>query len=197
MGHLPIIDDCFRVSLIWSDVAGAHPVNVMHFSSSAGDEDSLASALDASWHNGQFGVVSTATSVVRYDILKLDGSAATKSYTPDPANSEGLEGQASGDPLLAYAVCVAFKTDFRGPRNRGRIFIGPLSENEVLAGTFVGVDNDVIAAQWSAFNTSLVGTADAWLHGVASYKGHTFTGISQYRADLFPATQRRRLTATR
>jgi hypothetical protein len=171
---------------------------VLHFSSASGDEQSLASALDESWENGQFGVVTNTISVIRYDILKLDGTSSTQSFTPDPQNSEGLDGQASGEPALSWAVCVAFRTNLRGPRNRGRIYLGPLSESEVEGSEFTGVDSDVIAAQWSTFNDNLVGTADAWLHGVASYvgQGH-FNGIQSYRTFPRPATMRSRLTATR
>ena len=198
MPHLPVIPNCFRVTLNWSSIQGANPANVMHFSSSSGDEDSLAAALDASWENGQFGVVSSGTSVIQYAILALDGVSATRFYVPDPANSEGLDGQTGGHPLPSMAICVAFQTTERGPRKRGRIYLGPISEDSVNGQAFVGVDTTVIGNQWSAFNDNLVGTADAWLHGVASYKsGGVFTGIQAYRCDTFPATMRRRLTAGR
>lgn len=198
MPHLPVIPNCFRATFIWSPVDSSHPVNVMHFSSSAGDEDSLAAALDSSWKNGMVGVVTGGTSIIRYDILALDGLSATRSYTPAPANTEGQDGQATGAPLLELALCVAFQTTERGPRKRGRIYLGPITENEITGPTFDGVDFGAIEGAWSDFNAAMVGTADAWLHGVASYKsGGVFTGIQSYRADQFPCTQRRRLTSTR
>lgn len=198
MPHLPVIPDCFRVSFIWSPISGAHPVNVMHFSSATGDKDSLAAALDSSWKNGMVGVVSSGTSIIRYDILPLDGISATTSYTPDPANTEGEDGQAGGAPIMSLALCVAFRTDERGPRKRGRIYLGPVTESFVTGPAFNDVDFGAIETQWTAFNAALVGTGDAWLHGVASYKsGGVFTGISSYRADTYPAMQQRRLTTTR
>jgi hypothetical protein len=197
MGHLPVIDDVYRVTLAWSPIASANPANVMHFSMATGDESDIAAGLDASWENGMFGCVSSSTSVIRYDVLKLDGTSPTRFFVPDPANSEGLDGQAGGDPAMSMAVCVAFQTDFRGPANRGRIYLGPISESEISGSELVGVDTAVIAAQWQTFNDNLVGLGTPILHGVASYKHHTFHGISGYRCDTYPTTQRRRLTASR
>lgn len=198
MAHLPIIEDVYRVTLQWSPTGGCNPANVMHFSMATGNEDDLAAGLDASWQNGMFGVVSSTTSVIRYDILKLDGTSTTKGIVPDPANSEGLDGQAGGTPLYELALCIAFQTDVRGPRARGRIYLGPVSENNITGPAFNGVDFDVVSGVWQDFNDALVGLGTPILHGVASYKsGGQFNGIGHYRTDHFPATMRRRLVATR
>jgi hypothetical protein len=195
MAHLPIITEVFRVTLRWG--GGTYPDvhNVFHVTSPTATPADIATALDGSWHNGQFGIVSNNYSVNTYMILPLDGSATTSEFAPDPGNTEGLDGQASGDILFNIAMCLGWLTAQRGPRGRGRLFLGPVSESNVVSSSFNGVDFTALANAWDLWGAAMI-AADC-TPVVASYAHHDAHPVTGYRANFKPSPLSSRLKAAR
>jgi hypothetical protein len=195
MPHLPVIDECFRVTLRWGGGLNPDVHNVFHVSSPTATPADVATALDGAWHNGQFGIVSNNYSVQTYLILPLDGSSTTHEFTPDPGNTEGLDGQASGEIIFNIALCLGFLTGQRGPRGRGRLFLGPITEGNIAGPSFHLVDFAALAGAWDAWSADM-NTAGV-VPGVASYAHHDFHAATAYRANFRPSPLSARLRAAR
>jgi len=190
MPPLPTIADVYRVTLHWSNTFSGQPVealNVLHFRTSEHDEEAIssivASNLAAHADEALCGL-STAYTLTGIDVIPLDGTSATQAFT-----MTGTSGQGGSDYIPQGAGCVSLHTGIRGPKGRGRIYVGPWAEAQTSSGD-LGGNADLLATGWSAIKEALDGlelflVVASYVHGVAN-------GVSSISADRRLRTQRRR-----
>jgi hypothetical protein len=190
----------------------AHTFHFVGHNADITDLDGVATVLLAGWtdflstgavqlRNGGSGFVRDALSPdLVYDQLSLASIAIAPpakpaylirtQFYPMPANTKG-----NGPISLPYevAMCMSLGTAKRGPRYRGRSYLGPLAP-AVLDdhGSFVpGCVQGVGAALWTKFLNR--GAIRATLDPViASYKFGTAEPITNVRSGLIPDSMRTR-----
>jgi hypothetical protein len=186
---LPVIADVWRVVYKWTD-GSAHAVSVTHVhdTTSALNAAGVFAILDANVDGAMWYSVSSAASIVTVSLTKLDGvSAAVDFPTGSPAKWTGSIG---GQSIPQLAALVKATTGFRGPKNRGRMFIPFTSEAAQADGV---IDAGQLAAgqtAWDDWRDDL--NAANLVPVVASYKHSTAEGISKYLCEAESGTQRRR-----
>jgi hypothetical protein len=133
--------------------------------------------------------VSSEFTLNTFDILKLDGTSAGTNFPAGDLEPDGHSGEFSPN----VALIVGFHTAVRGPSGRGRMFQGPVAENDQANGLYTGTATrtDIIAG-WVAFQTAMIAEASSLAHVVASYKDESFAPVSNYQVPEVLATQRRR-----
>lgn len=168
MAPLPVIANVVRCDLNWNSPVGPSPHSTFHIATNSDDLPQIGldigSAFDDAdgncWASLYSGIV--ATQIL---LTPLDGVTAGQNVLLGTT----LEGDATGGTLTNTAAVLSFRTLQRGPRGRGRIFIGPTGESEV--------DDSVIATgirssnttAWNSFNDELAGSSSAASLVVASY----------------------------
>jgi hypothetical protein len=187
---LPVIADVYRCTVHWANVAGGQPVealNVLHFRTTEHDEEEISTILAANLaaHADEaLRCLSVSFALRSIDVLPLDGSTATQTFSMD-----GTNGQGGSDYIPQGAVVVSLHTGIRGPKGRGRIYVGPCGEAEQNKGDLSG-NAATTAAGWNAIKTALDGlelflVVASYVHGVAN-------GVSSISCDTRLRTQRRR-----
>jgi hypothetical protein len=186
MAPLPEIDDTFRVAFIWNNL---NVVNVMHFHGTTVTPVELFGQIQSHVTSNMWAVVNTQNGVSRLAITPLFGNASTTTYATD-GTSKWKGVQASGDPIPNTAAVVSKHTVFRGRSNRGRSYIGPVSENAIVNGIFAStIPGDMVTA-WTNFQTGLI--AEGIEEVVASYKDSTAITVINYSVRNAAGTVRRR-----
>lgn len=165
MGHLPVIADVWRATIHWNSEAGAdHPVSVQHFRFAGGALD-LAGFIDSNVQTHQFEGMRDAQEATQLDLLALDGTSATQTFSL--SNWAGESG--SGDALIGQAMLLLGRTGLRGGQNRGRIFLPSPLESIVTMGVLVEANRAEIENAWDGYLQELADDGVEW--GVASYHG--------------------------
>jgi hypothetical protein len=188
MAPLPVISDVFRVTLNWNRVNSVQPVNVMNVLCTGGTEAQVAAAFNAHVTSNMFQAMSTAQIVLTYDVIKLDGTSATHTFTQTGSAAGGSTGQT----IPAVAALVSFKTAHRGPQGRGRLYAGPISEVAQDGGALDPTVRTSMQSAWTAFVTAMLANSPVVIPGIASYKHATFNQLSGVTVESPVATQRRR-----
>jgi len=194
---LPVIDNVWRITLPFQGLSGINPVNVFHVICDTDDATVVGGFIDdakADMVSAGFNPWSLMPSTFFTDFLeliKLDGTSPTQSY----ALTNRFGGQSSGDIVPEACGVMSFHTGQRGPRGRGRMYIGPCKENRIADGQ---VDSAWVTEATGGFNAFVLslGLNDCAM-AVASYVHRDAHAITSVRADVAMGTQRRRLLATR
>lgn len=194
MSPLPVIPNTFRCTLNYGSVGGCSPVNVMHVQSTLGSATAVADAIYASEQPGMLLPVPEAFEPVSWTVLELDGSSAAVERPRAPGSEVLCEGGTS-EPIMEGAVVLSLRTGQRGPRGRGRLFIGPIGEGAQNEGQIVGDSLTELVPAWEAFVLALV--AEDCVFSIASYVHEEANFVSNISVQPYMATQRRRLLATR
>lgn len=192
MPPLPIIPGTFRISLIGNTDGGITPVNVFHISTASDNVAEIAEALIAAMDVPILLPMHANFNPVRLDILPLDGATPTASFPIEITLAAG-----TGEYIPEAACVVSLRTSARGPHARGRMFIGPLSENTTNGGFIVeSVVND-LTDNWGEWVTNM-GTGDVPMGlVVASYVDEVARIVMGFTVRSGQATQRRRLLQQR
>lgn len=197
---LPIIANVFRLTTKWTSSAGGLAENVMHFRHIAGTTAGVAADFAASITQTMWGPVSAQAWIASYDVIKLDGSAATVSFVGG-TTGKWQGGGGNTDPEIAPAAIVKFRTGLRGQSNRGRIYLPFTAEgqlaNGVLAGAIVTSTQtawDNFVAAMAALSTELTVASYDRAHGGVGATHHVVTSTV---VESVLGTQRRRQTRLR
>lgn len=190
---LPVIANVFRVALEWAPApSGVSAVNTFHVRSDApadaGDVlGQVQGRLDD--HHDMWLPLHTGSAIARVSVLPLDGSTATVFGT----GPSGL-GSGSGADSPASAFIMSIATGQRGPRGRGRIYIGPCTEDAIGNGGSDGAMRATMQTAWNDFATDLdaFGGPVAVHFGVASYVHADFHSSSALVVESLLGTMRRR-----
>jgi hypothetical protein len=122
------------------------------------------------------------------DLLPLDGVTPTRTVPlPD------LDYCQADDPFEpAACYLMSFTSGQRGPRGRGRSYIGPVGEGNTDNGVTTGTANAALVDAWNTFLQALFDTDDAWVLTVASYTHSDHHPAEVITFENTIATQRRR-----
>lgn len=189
MAPLPVIPNAVRVGINWTASAGVKPYNVFHVITASSDMAQLAedigTALDPN-KGSMFRPVGENFSFTTVTLTPLDGTTAGVEY---PIGTS-VSGGGSGEILPAVCALVSLRTITRGPRGRGRVYLGPVAESETNNGLIN--NNALVTAGWQDFDADLAATSSAASLGVASYTHAEIGGATSIFCEHAAATQRRR-----
>jgi hypothetical protein len=183
---LPVIENVFRCTLNFGSTGGVIAHNVLHLLSDTGDEADLADKFETHLTTNMLSVIHDGVGIESFSIIELNGTDATQIFT----NGSSADGQATGDIIPAQAAVLSLHTATRGPRGRGRLFLGPLSESVNIDGLVSGVANAATVAAWIAFAAAM--QTDGWTLGVASYVHADFHPVLSFSMRNQAGTLRRR-----
>jgi hypothetical protein len=193
MAPLPNITGVFRLSIDWPVNLGVKPTNVFHFLNISGDEAELADNFAASQQTHQWEPISQAYDATSLSIIKLDGHSATQVFPVTPGDIKGE--QVGSDQIAQACAVVSYHTGQRGPRGRGRTYVGPITEASQANGVLNSTIQGHMATAWGDFLDAMA-TLDYSLV-VASYAHHDANGVTAVNVDSIVGTQRRRLDQLR
>lgn len=188
---LPVIANVFRVAIAWDRNAGVAPVNVFHVravsASLAGDVLNTVLEVEAA-HHDMWECLKSGTTNDSVTVTPLDGSSAGA-----VGKITGTRGAGGGDTIPAAAFVISIRTGQRGPRGRGRLYIGPCVEDDQSNGVCATSTRDTMQTAWNDFATDLNDALTTPVHfGVASYVHSDFHESVSIVCDSIVGTQRRR-----
>lgn len=185
---LPVITDVFRCTMNFSG-GGATSHNVFHVLSSApSNETDVAEALDAAAAADMFKPMSSSWSLDSWTVLALDGASAGITISASTGNNGG----STGGTILSSAAILSLQTTTRGPKGRGRLFMGPIGEGANEGGYLdLPTRNDWVS-EWAAFAGRLDAGTPSLTLVVASYVHSEAYVVSNLVGRLKLGTQRRR-----
>lgn len=192
MAPLPVIADIARVELEWSNGAGATAVNVFHVEAPGLTEAEIGAVLEAHWDDTMQSEVSGAFEFHEWKITLLDG-ASPQVAVPNGGHSGG----AGGDAIPEQAQVVSLRTGTRGPRGRGRLYLGPVTESSTSFGSLSSSVVATIIAAWITFANAIEADANPVRLVVASYKYATAAPVTNITGGTGAGTQVRRLRRVR
>lgn len=185
---LPVIEDVFRVSFDYGGADGVTPANVIHVRGALSDEAEVAAIMEDHMTSDMLSGMSNRMGVVGVTVLKLDGTSAGlhRVFTAVPAGN-----QATGFSPASAAV-VSLYTGTRGPRGRGRVFIGPICEGVIDSGILAGGVVTDLTDAWQQFSDDINSGTDPVQLVVASYKHADAHDVTSIACKSLLGTQRRR-----
>lgn len=189
MAPLPVIPGVIRVDMNWNNVGGVAPHNTFHIVSDSEDlgaiADDIGDAYTATSMSPWTPLYSgyTCTTV---DLTPLDGSTARTTHSLGAT----IAGAGTGGILPAVAVVVSFKSNQRGPRGRGRMYLGPIGEGSTGDGHYG--DETALTDAWQDFFVALAATPSNISLVVASYVHAEANGITSVAVKDLLGTMRRR-----
>lgn len=182
---LPNIADTYRVALNWDF---NNQCNVLHVHAPSSTPNVVATSIDASVTKEMWGITTTGVHVFAVDVTPLDNQTATYRFvTGSPAK---WGGKATGDIIPGSAAVLSEHTLFRGPANRGRMYLGPVAESFQSNGLLITGNVTELVSAWTAFGVAMV--AHSMQHVVASYKHATALTVVSYSVRQAMGTQRKR-----
>jgi hypothetical protein len=185
MAPLPTIADTYRVVFRWTQDS---VVNVTHIHAAASVPNDVWNAINGHVTANMWAASCTNNKVSSVDITPLFSNGATQTFVTD--GSAKWTGVQSAAGIPNSALVLSQHTLFRGPANRGRLFLGPISEDSQTDGVIATTIRGACVVAWTAFGVALV--AASMEHVVASYKHATALTIVNYSARAASGTQRRR-----
>jgi len=198
---LPIIANTVRASVRGGTAFGTPWVNVHHYRyvgavPTHAQLDTLAASIDRLYGNGAVyaggvGLINSCkTTCQALDVTFTPLDGVTPSYTKAIIAAGG---SASASLPSEVAEVVTLRTNTRGRRYRGRIYLPAYSVTNVdAAGNLPATLPALVVAQFAGFWADIAGQAPAWTQVVASYKGVFATLITSVSMDLRADVQRRR-----
>lgn len=191
MAPLPTIGNCVRVGINWSRQGGVAPVNVLHLITASESEVDIAGALEDAMvaaGSGVWEIVQETYRIQSFTVTLLDGSSAGQIV---PCGST-IGGQATGNIVPQVAGVLSFHTPQRGPRGRGRLYMGPVGEGVISDGIVNSGNRTNVVNAWNELEDELAGSAIAASLGVASYVHAEVNGVTSKSMRGPAGTQRRR-----
>jgi len=198
MAALPVIADVYRVVLLWTSAGGPTPVNVFHVRcTDTGDVSAIVGKIGSA-HAGlttgePFEGMSNNFTVTGCDITPLDGTTAS---TTQDLGTE-ITGSGTGDIIPNMAAVESFQTTVRGPRGRGRMYIGPIGEATQSDGTLSGGVASGMTTGWANLIAAMAAGSPSVQLVVASYVHGDANDVVSNRTDALVGSMRRRLDALR
>lgn len=192
---LPVITDVYRVTFNWALAAALSPKNVWHLRVPSSNKSAIGSALatllnGASYDKELWRAMADSYTLSSFEVLPLDGSSSSAIITAGIGSIAG--GSATGDICPALAATVSFGTAQRGPRGRGRCYVGPIREAEQASGILLSTTLTTMQTAWTALLAALVAATPSMHLCVASYVHEDSNDVTSARVNTLLGTQRRR-----
>lgn len=191
MAPLPTIGNCIRVDLQWNTHAGVAPHNTFHIITASSDLEEIGEALGSAFDDGGDGVWGALSSSYTLNHCLLTDLSNDEAAVDVPLGTV-IQGGGGGDILPAVAAVLSFRTIERGPKGRGRLYLGPITEAAQSNGLLDVDDVTAWRAAWVAVNDSLADSSINASLGVASYTHEEVTGVTSISMRQQVGTQRRR-----
>lgn len=188
---LPVIAHVYRVTFNWNRFGGVRPRNVIHVLDNTGGSNegavgaAIGSLLGSIGH--QFDVMPIPYQLGEIDVIKLDGTSAGVTVP-----FSATDGGGSSDFTPQAAAIVSLRTALRGQAHRGRMFLGPVSENEQAQGIVEPTTQALMQTAWDTFAADLVSSSPSLTWVIASYKHSTAQAVTSLRVESNIGTMRRR-----
>lgn len=179
----PVIPNTLKAVLRWGPGNSVAVINRLHFHSATVDVAGLDTFLNSNLTSGMFDCMSNVRTLNSYGITPLDGTTAEQEF-PGP----GIHGSGSGQDSPASAGVVSLRTATRGPRGRGRVYLGPVTEDNMSNGSLS--DRTTVQSAWDTFLAAAA--AASFPVVVASYKHLDTHTVLHALVDNELGTQRRR-----
>lgn len=189
MPPLPVIEDVYRVTWNFTQDQGVTPRIVQHYWSPSSDVDVLGASLVAATEDGIFQPMPASFEPFDIDVLPLDGTTPTRNFDMPPTH-HFCNGGSQGIP--AAALIMKWTTAVRGPRGRGRSYIGPVAEDMQDSGQAIAGALSTLTGAWNDMLTTLAGLSPIVSLCVASYTHSDFNVVTGISAERTLGTQRRR-----
>jgi hypothetical protein len=183
---LPEIANTYRCTLLWSNFLGVAPRNVFHVFSDTGNETDVFNTLEANLSDGMFDALVNSYTLDQIAIIALDSNSATHIHD----SAAGINGGAEGSPIPASAAVVSFRTNTRGSRGRGRMYVGPIGEDKQDHGVLASASQGAMQSAWDDFREAMVGDGRPLV--VASYAHADQHAVVTSTVDTLCGTMRRR-----
>ena len=189
---LPIIPNTYRVAYNWAS-GTQRSVNVLHVSALTSTGTAVATRLRViadGWAtaNNPWAGLSNGYSLDHIDVIALDGTSAGVKVVPTVA----VNGGDTGDQIPQSAMLVSLRTLVRGPKGRGRVYIGPVTELHQSGGFFDSTFVSAVQPKWDAFISSLSTGTPSMQLVVASYAHASANTVQTATVERHSGTQRRR-----
>lgn len=188
MPALPIIPNCFRVALRWSDSGGRYAVNVIHIRKAAATPQDVFDDIDATVNSDMWVPVSNAFTIRTVEITPLDGTSATEEFVTTAGAK--WSGASAGDWSPASSAIVTLRTATRGRSARGRVYLPYVAESSMVNGTLTGAVEVSVSGGWTTFVAGLIVAGSNLV--VASYTDVADRFVVTATCQDALATQRRR-----
>ena len=190
MSPLPIISNVYRIAVDFQPLSGIQPVCVHHVRTTTADVAEIGAAWWAAAPDGLYGPMLAGHEPQSISIIPLDGATATRVVArPGGANDLCL---GTGQSMPQVAALVSMRTVVRGPRGRGRQYVGPLVEQAQDQGVMESTTRANLETAWVNFLSELALGDPPLTLGVASYTHEEFQPLESITVDTITATQRRR-----
>lgn len=189
MPPLPVIAGCYRVTWNFQTSHGITPRIVQHFGSPSNTVDVFGASFVISTVDNMFNPMPQSFEPLTIDVLPLDGVTPTQTFD---LPTGGDLCQAGEECSPASAAIMSCQTGQRGPRGRGRSFIGPVAEAEIANGLLDSTDVDAMEDAWTEFVDNLEALSPQIFHVVASYTHEDMNPVTNRVFESVLGTQRRR-----
>jgi hypothetical protein len=187
-----IIPNCYQVS-INATVGGRAVTNVIGVTNPVGSAAQAAITVKAAWEDasGPIQLLPQAYQMVDYKATDIGSSTGTIHVEPSTTHGGATVGVAPA--TRAASALIAWNGSSRSRSTRGRMYYGPLTEDQVgpdgatlVAGAVTDIEN--------AFSDFLlVLQSDGYPLVVLSRKNSAYTLVSDVAVEATIATQRRRI----
>lgn len=188
---LPVIPNVMRVTYNFESYLGVTPRIIHHFLTATADEVEFGENLWAALPDGLFGPMHSSFEPYSLSVIALDGVQAT-AIVPRPTTDPPELCNANGEILPAVCALVSLRSGIRGPRGRGRSYVGPICENTCSDGVLDGLWINDTQAAWDALPGALGAMDPAAGLAVASYVHEEANLVQSIIVERPLATQRRR-----
>lgn len=202
--ELPIIEGVYRCSIRQS-ISGKNAVNVVHVEAETPETASdVATAVAKAWGDdlGPCLLQSTGVDLLGVDCTPLDGVSPTVSVGFGAAENDSGKHSAFTMPA-GDAMCIGLKSETRGRRSNGRLFLSGLCTNQLENNqqSWLSATATAAGSAMEAFNAVLDTEIDGLQLVVATYgfnpvTEETWTPAAYHVVSFSPSTavasQRRR-----
>jgi hypothetical protein len=188
---LPLITDVYRVALQWVGPSASAGVNVLHVRSPANTVTQVAFDFRDATHVNMWVTIPDSFAVANIKVDALDGTGAQAVL--NTLGTPGLQGgTGSNEYSPAVAALVSLRTDLSGRTHRGRVYVGPTSEEAQAQGHLTVPTQATLQTAWDAFINELTTKTIPQHLCIASYTTATSRDVTQAIVRFGLGTQRRR-----
>lgn len=199
MPPLPTINDTYRITLLWGAVDGVTPRNVIHVRDATDTVDAVLADLDAGIAamadpSHLFHCCDDSQACFEVLILPLNGvSGGQVRSLATPLTG----GSGTGPTIPQSAAIVSLYTLRRGPRGRGRVFAGPISEGSTDNGVVGLTSKGLMETAWDDFAAGINSQPGGPNLVVASYAHSSAQDVNNIVVQNICGTQKRRIAQLR
>lgn len=187
---LPVIANTFRVTVDFQALSGIKPACVHHVQTATADVEQIGVNWWEAATEGLYGPMLGGHEPTSISIIPLNGTSAT-TVIPKQVGSATLC-LGTGQSMPQVAAVVSLRSTQRGPRGRGRQYVGPLVEQAQDQGVMENTTRVNLENAWKDFQTNLGEVDPAMTLVVASYVHANAFDVMSISVDTITGTQRRR-----